>query len=128
MIGRVFCTSEHFLLLAQEVGSIEASGKEVHSTDGAQEVSKTTRESQEGIQPCNHEKEDTRIFFHVLDAAKEFQRIMIRRVNTDVFILAVSQRQRTPQKEVCMACFWHRCFIKYRFMKVKNKRMQFQVT
>ena len=95
--------TELFGLLGQEVTSIEAAGKDVYSTYGSQVVSNTTRESLEDLQPCNHEEADTRIFLHVLDAAKQHHRIMIRTIDTDVFVLAVSQMQRIPQKEVWLA-------------------------
>ena len=63
-------------------------------------MSNTTRENLEGLQPRNHmhEEADNRIFLNVLDLAKEHQRIMIWTVNTNVFILAVSQMQRIPHK------------------------------
>ena len=95
--------TELFGLLAQEVRSIEAAGKDVYSTYGNQVVSNTTRENLEDLQPCNHEEADTRIFLHVLDAVKQHRRIMIRTIDTDVFVLAVSQMQTIPQKEVWLA-------------------------
>lgn len=51
------------------------------------------------------------MFLHVLDAAKEHQRIMIRTVDTDVFVLAVSQMQRIPHKEVGLAFGTGKLFI-----------------
>ena len=95
--------TELFGLLAQEVRSIEAAGKDVYSTYGNQVVSNTTRENLEDLQPCNHEEADTHIFLHVLDAVKQHRRIMIRTIDTDVFVLAVSQMQRIPQKEIWLA-------------------------
>lgn len=92
-----------FRLLAEEVVSIDAPGKEVYSTQGNQVVSNGTRQTLEGLQPCSHEEADTRIFLHVLDAAQQHQRIMIRTIDTDVFVLAVSQMQRIPQNEVWLA-------------------------
>lgn len=95
--------TELFGLLAQEVGNIDAAGKEVYSTYGNQVVTNGSRETLQDLQPCNHEEADTRIFLHVLDAAKQHRRIMIRTIDTDVFVLAVSQMQRIPQKEVWLA-------------------------
>ena len=95
--------TELFGLPGQEVTNIEAAGKDVYSTYGSQVVSNTTRESLEDLQPCNHEEADTRIFLHVLDAAKQHHRIMIRTIDTDVFVLSVSQMQRIPQREVWLA-------------------------
>ena len=55
--------TELFGLLAQELGSIDAADKEVYSTVDNHVVSNTSRENLEGLQPCNHEEADTRIFF-----------------------------------------------------------------
>ena len=95
--------TELFALLAQEVGNIDSATKEIYSTLGNQVVTNGTRQCLEGLQPCSHEEANTRIFVHVLDAAKQHQRIMIRTNDTDVFVLAVSQMQRIPQKEVWLA-------------------------
>ena len=43
------------------------------------------------LEPCNHEEADSRIFVHVLDAIKQgHSKIMIRTVDTDVVILAIT--------------------------------------
>lgn len=101
--------TELFGLLAQEVRSIEAAGKDVYSTYGSQVVSNTARESLEDLQSCNHEEADTQIFLHVLHAVKQHRRIMIRTIDTDVFVLAVSQMQRIPQKEIWLAFGMESC-------------------
>ena len=95
--------TELFALLAKELGDIDSTSKEVYSTISNQVVTNGTRECLEGLQPCSHEEADTRIFVHVLDAANQHQRIMIRTNDTDVFVLAVSQMHRIPQKEVWLA-------------------------
>ena len=82
---------------------IEAADKEVYRTYGIKVVSNTRRECLEDLQPCNHEKADTRIFFHVLDAVKQHNSIVVRTIDTDVFVLSVAQMQRFPQKEVWLA-------------------------
>ena len=95
--------TELFKLLAEAVGSIDMPGKELYSTYGDSVVTRGARECIEGLQPCSHEEADTRIFLHVLQAAKQHDRIMIRTVDTDVFVLAVSQMQRIPEREVWLA-------------------------
>ncbi|CAB3979704.1 Hypothetical predicted protein [Paramuricea clavata] len=57
----------------------------------------------DGLQPCNHEEADSRIFLHVHDAALQHHHVLIRSVDTDVFILAVAQMQRIPDKELWLA-------------------------
>ena len=69
-------------------------------------------------QPCSHEEADTRIFLHVLHAAKQHDRIMIRTVDTDVFVLAVSQMERIPEREVWLAFGTGRQFKYYPIHKI----------
>ncbi|KAK3725326.1 hypothetical protein QZH41_002764 [Actinostola sp. cb2023] len=95
--------TELFQLLAKELENIDLEEKEVYSTYGSQVLSNTRTENLENLQPCSHEEADTRLFLHVLDAATFHQKIMIRTVDTDVFVLAVSLMQRIPQKEVWLA-------------------------
>ena len=45
----------------------------------------------DGLQPCCHEKVDTRILFHATYCTqKETSKIMLRTVDTDIVVLAVS--------------------------------------
>lgn len=81
---------ERFGLRTQEVKSIQAADKEVHSTYGIQVVS-NTGDCLEDLQPFNHEEADSRIFLHVLHVAKQYHKNMTRTKDTDVFVLAVSQ-------------------------------------
>ena len=95
--------AELFRLLAEEVMAIHAPGKEVYSTYGSDILSNTDRTTMDGLQPCNHEEADSRIFLHVHDAALQHDRVLIRSVDTDVFVLAVAQIQRIPNKEIWLA-------------------------
>ena len=42
------------------------------------------------LSPCNHEEADTRMFLHVAHASKQFSNILIKTVDTDVVVLAIS--------------------------------------
>ena len=43
------------------------------------------------LAPCTHEEADTRMLLHAVDSAnKGYRRIMLRTVDTDVLVLAVS--------------------------------------
>ena len=95
--------TELFQLLAKELEGSDLGEKEVYTTFGSQVLSNTRRANLESLQPCSHEEADTRLFLHVLDAATFFDKIMIRTVDTDVFVLAVSQMHRIPGKEVWLA-------------------------
>ena len=43
-----------------------------------------------GMMPCTIEEADERVFIHANDAAKEFSRILIKTVDSDVVVIAVS--------------------------------------
>lgn len=88
----------------QEVKSIQQAAHE--EVCGIQIPSNTTRECLEDLQPCNHKEGNSHIFLHVLHAAKQQQRTIIRTMDTDVsrlLVAAVSQMQRISQKEVWLA-------------------------
>jgi hypothetical protein len=95
--------TELFRFLAEEDTAIHKQGKEVYSTYGNDVLSNTDRTTMYGLQPCNHEEADSRIFLHVHNAALQHHRVLIRAVDTDVFILAVAQMQRIPDKELWLA-------------------------
>ena len=58
------------------------------------------------IDPCSHEEADTRMFLHVAHAVQEGHRkIMIRTVDTDVVVLAISCCQRLAQLEELWVAF-----------------------
>ncbi|XP_061717344.1 uncharacterized protein LOC133525110 isoform X1 [Cydia pomonella] len=63
-------------------------GKEFVITDGSEALSKTT--PTENMAPCNHEEADTRIMLHLADAVKGHSKVMLRTVDTDVVVLAIS--------------------------------------
>ena len=43
----------------------------------------------EGLAPCSHEEADTRMMLHVADAAKQYNTVIVRTVDSDVVVLAV---------------------------------------
>ena len=54
--------------------------------------------NEQGLSPCTHEEADTRMLLHAADGAKQgFKRILVRTVDTDVVVLAVS----TANKLAC---------------------------
>ncbi|XP_061721794.1 uncharacterized protein LOC133528424 isoform X2 [Cydia pomonella] len=64
-------------------------GKEFVITDGSEALSKTT--PTENMAPCNHEEADTRVMLHLADAVlKGHSKVMLRTVDTDVVVLAIS--------------------------------------
>ena len=56
------------------------------------------------MSPCLHEEADTRILLHAMDAArKSFSRILLRTVDTDVVVLAVSSCVYLDDTEIWVA-------------------------
>ena len=57
-------------------------------------VSSRDDQNTDGLQPCSHEEADTRMLLHVKDAMNcGFKSVMIRTVDTDVVVLAVTHFQ-----------------------------------
>ena len=56
------------------------------------------------LDPCSHEEAETRMMLHVFHAANSgYYKIMIRTVDTDVVILAISFQQRQSVMEFWVA-------------------------
>ena len=52
----------------------------------------------DGLSPCNHEEADARVFVHVVHAANSGHgRAMIRTVDTDIVVPAVSNMQNVRE-------------------------------
>ena len=78
-----------FNFLASEVVENLSTEKEVLSTCGKHVL--CSRVHQDALAPCSHEEADTRMFLHAKDAAeKDHRQIMLRTVDSDVVVLAVS--------------------------------------
>ena len=54
--------------------------------------------------PCTHEEADTRVFVHCLDSVREgTKKLLIRTVDTDVVVMAISVFQRLSASEIWIA-------------------------
>ena len=83
--------TELFNFLAHEVVDNLSIEKEVFSTCGRHVLCSRVHHDVSALAPCSHEEADTRMFLHAKDAAeKGYRRIMLRTVDTDVVVLAVS--------------------------------------
>ncbi|KAE8742548.1 hypothetical protein FOCC_FOCC011900 [Frankliniella occidentalis] len=89
---------ELFNIIAAKVVTLGGDGeKEVYSTVDRDVLTSSKRDVTGCLAPCNHEEADTRIMIHVKDALVQgHHRIMIRTVDTDVVVLAVSCVQQLP--------------------------------
>ena len=66
-------------------------------------VSNTSRDIGD-LSPCTHEEADTRIFVHCLDSVRESnKRPLIRTVDTDVAVIAISVFRRLSASEIWIA-------------------------
>jgi hypothetical protein len=89
---------ELFQFLARCVTSID-SERQVISSHGEQVLSSHPRDDTSTLAPCTHEEADTRMFLHVADAVQcGFTRMIVRTVDTDVLVLAVSLVQQLQEQ------------------------------
>ena len=86
-----------------EVQSLRLPNLEVIDT-AALDVISSTMIDEAGMTPCNHEEADTRIFVHVKYASVNcMKKILIRTVDTDVFVLAIAFLQKLDVQELRVA-------------------------
>ena len=78
---------ELFAFLSREAITVETD-KQVISTLLEDVVCRQER-NKDGLSPCSHEEADTRMMVHVADAAKQYNSVIIRTVDSDVVVLAV---------------------------------------
>ena len=92
--------SELFAYLAQQVTSIDCSPKEVVSTY-REEVLVSSQRDVSNISPCSQEEADTRMLLHALDCSKVgLKKVMIKTVDTDVLVIAVTLFQKIGAEEL----------------------------
>ncbi len=84
--------TELFTFLAEQLSTFNATDDRiVVSTLRMEVVCNCPSKDTSQISPCNHEEADTRIMLHVKDAVQTGMRqIMIRTVDTDVVVIAIS--------------------------------------
>ena len=97
--------NELFLLLASYVVSMDIPcDKELYTTAGESVLSSKNRMDLTSLAPCTHEKADTHLMVHVLDARLcGHRRIMIRTNDTDAVVLAASIVNTIPAEELWVA-------------------------
>ena len=91
--------------------------KELVVTLETEALTAQPRMNLKSLAPCSQEEADGRIFFHSADAAQRGNdRVLIRTVNTDIVVLAVTATQRLSLKiglafgtgkSHCSPCFMH---------------------
>lgn len=81
--------SKLFKLIAKDFSGRQIPNKILVSTDWLSAMS-SSGVSIENISPCDKEEADTRIFCHVADIAKNFKKVKIITVDSDVVVIALS--------------------------------------
>ena len=93
---------ELFAFLGQQTILVEAPGQVV-STLGNSIISRTPIDGR-NLSPCDHEEADTRIFLHIYNAMEEgHHKVLVRTVDTDVVVLAVSLFSKLKIEELWIA-------------------------
>ena len=95
---------ELFSYLAKTIASINTDpGKQVITTLHSEVISNHPGEFS-SLAPCNHEEADTRIFLHLENAITcGHTKVLVRTVDTDVVVLAVTAAQRLNLSELWVA-------------------------
>ena len=92
-----------FCFLSQKIANIDVPDKEIYTThlNNVLSTSNVQVESSDEIDPCNHEKADTRMLLHAAHAARHgHSKVVLQTVDTDVLVLAISQMHKLPLLEL----------------------------
>ena len=94
----------HFLS-EQAAASLQIESKEIYTTIEEKVLHcGSSRQDLSPLEPCIHEEADTRIMLHVRDTAVcGNQKVMIRTIDTDVVVLAISIFHDVPITELWLA-------------------------
>ena len=96
--------TELYTFLAHQIVENFSGDKEVYTTCGQNVLCSRIVQDVSPLAPCSHEEADTRIFLHAVHCAnKGHRRIMIRTVDTDVLVLAISIVARLENTEIWIA-------------------------
>jgi len=98
--------AELFRFLAELSIGLQVGGKQVISTRGQGVVCNSDMSDIDilNLSPCSHEEADTRILLHAAECAMQgFNTVMIRTVDTDVMIIAISMFQHLGISELWIA-------------------------
>ena len=80
---------------------------EVYATSGENVICSNENADCTYIQPCNHEEADSRMFVHAYDAARNgYNKLLIRTVDTDVVVLAITNFTKLGVNDYGLAMGW----------------------
>lgn len=97
--------TELFLYLADKVVELNVGNKKLFTTIIADHaLTAQACDGLQGISPCGHKEADTRMLLHAVHAAGcGHKKLLIRTVDTDVVVLAVSQAQHLNLSKMWVA-------------------------
>ena len=108
--------TELFKLLSEHVTGEQFAGLVVMMTHG-DSVCSSVPFDEEYLSPCTHEEADTRMLLHAADGVLQWlKRIIIKTVDTDVVVLAVSQASMLRCEKLYIA-FGAGKFFRYSFYR-----------
>jgi len=92
-----------FKFLAKEEVSLGGE-KQAISTFGEQVIYNPSRSDVSNLEPCSHEKADTRMLLHAADGVNQgFREIVARSVDTGVVVLSVAAALQFQSAELWLA-------------------------
>ena len=96
--------TELFSFLNKELMKVAPSEQQLILTEGSDVICSQSR-NLKNLAPCNHEEADTRIMLHIADAYKQgYTKILVRTVDTDVVVIAISLLAHINLEELWVAC------------------------
>ena len=106
--GQIFYTTvitkkNCFAFYHKKIANIDVPDNEIYTThlNNVLSTSNVQVESSDEIDPCNHEEADTRMLLHAAHAARHgHSKVVLRTVDTDVLVLAISQMHNLPLLEL----------------------------
>ena len=92
------------LYLAEQLATIAPEHREVICTKDEAVVCNNGRDEIANLAPCKHEEANSRLILHVADAARcGYTKVMIRTVDTDIVIIAVTAFQHITLSQLWIA-------------------------
>ena len=94
---------ELFCFLSEKIAKISTPNKIIYTThlNNVLSTYSDPNESNNEIDPCNHEEADTRMLLHAAHAARNgHSKVVLQTVDTDVVVLAISQMHNLHLSEL----------------------------
>ena len=95
---------EFYAFLSRKLTNLSCDNKNVYTTLHQHVLTKDRYLSVQGLNPCNHEEADARMFLHAAHVARNgHNRLLMRTSDTDVFFLALALFEHQSLNELWLA-------------------------